>query len=57
MAKSSNAKLPSDPKRNMFAELMEGIAALKAQRLGLRTLRTLRTYIAEGLQKTATPRR
>ena len=54
MAKSSNAKLPSDPKRNMFAELMEGIAALKAQRLGLRTLRT---HIAEGLPKTAKPRR
>lgn len=28
------------PKRNLFAELMEGMEALKAQRLGKRTLRT-----------------
>lgn len=35
-----NPKAKSDPKRNLFAELAEGINALEQARLGKRTLRT-----------------
>ncbi|HKN78647.1 MAG TPA: transcriptional regulator [Lysobacter sp.] len=40
MAKKTPSKPARNAKRSMFGELMEGVQALKSQRLGRRTLRT-----------------